>query len=96
MHGLLPTLPDISDDQTRDTLANEQDHMKLNHDYKIADKSESELIPIGSQVMVQRDDSGPWTHGTVVDHNKAEHNMQSYDIRLTLSGCIITRNIKHI
>ena len=96
MCGLLPNLLDISDDQTRDALANKQDCMKLNHDYKIADKSEPELILIGSQVMVQRDDDGPWTHGTVVNHNKAEHNMQSYHIKLILSGCIITRNIKHI
>ena len=46
--------------------------------------------------MVQKEDRGPCTHGTIIDHNKQEHHMQSYRIKLSLSGCVITRNTKHI
>ena len=81
MCGLLPTLPDISGDQMHDALEHKQEHMKLNHDNKISDRSEPEVLPIGTQVMVQREDTGPWTHDTIINHNKAKHNMRSYRIK---------------
>ena len=49
-------------------------------------------ISIGSTVVVQQEDGGPWTHGTVIgkgDHN--QHN-RSYKIQVTKSGRIITCN----
>ena len=46
--------------------------------------------------MVQREDTGPWTHGTIIDHNKAKLNMRSYRIKLSLTGHLVTRNTKHI
>ena len=37
-----------------------------------------------------------WTHGTVVGIGNHNHNNRSYIIRFTKTGCIITRNSKHI
>ena len=70
--------------------------MKNNHDSKLANKAEPEIFPIGSLVMVQKEDGGPWTHGTIIDHNKENHHMQSYRIQLSLTGCVVTRNMKHV
>ena len=70
--------------------------MKNNHDSKLANKAQPEIFPIGSLVMVQKEDGGPWTHGTIINHNKEDHHMQSYRIKLSLSGCVVTRNMKHI
>ena len=39
--------------------------MKNNHDSKLANKAELEIFPIGSLVMVQKEDGGPWTQGTI-------------------------------
>ena len=70
--------------------------MKNNHDSKLANKAEPEIFPIGSLVMDWKEDGGPWTHGTIINHNKEEHHMRSYRIKLSLSGHVITRNTKHI
>ena len=96
MHGLLPTLSDICDDQICEVLEHKQECMKLKHVNKLSDRSESEVLPIGTQVMVQKEDTGPWTHGTIIHHNKAEHNKRSYRIKLPLTGHVVTRNTKHI
>ena len=66
MHGFLPTLPEIGLEEIRDALAAKQERMKYNHDSKLANKSEPEIFPIGSLVMVQKEDGGPWTHGTII------------------------------
>ena len=52
-------------------------------------------IQIGSTVAVQQEDSGLWTHGTVV--GKVDHNCHSrYDIVCaTKTEWLITRNSKH-
>ena len=34
------------------------------------------LLPIGSTVVVQQEDGGPWTHGTIV--GKGDHNHHNY------------------
>ena len=82
--------------QIQEVLEHKQEHMKLNHDNKLSDRSQPEILPIGTQVMVQKEDTGPWTHGTITDHNKAKHNMRSYRIKLSLTGHVVTRNTKHI
>ena len=94
MHGLLPSLPNESDNQIQEALEHKQEHMKLNHDNKHSDKSEPEILPIGTQVMVEKEDAGPWTHGIIIDHSKAKHSMRSYRINCYLTGCIVTRNTK--
>ena len=48
------------------------------------------VIPVGSIVLVQREDSGPWMYGRVVDHGTKEHNNKSYKIYVMKTGCIIT------
>ena len=53
-------------------------------------------IPIGSAVAVQYEDSGPWTHGTVVDIGNHNHHDRSYIIQLTTNGRCISRNRWHI
>ena len=50
-------------------------------------------IPIGSTVVVQGEDRGLWTHGTVV--GKGSHN-RSYKIQVTKTGRIIMCNRQHI
>ena len=53
-------------------------------------------IPIGSAVAVQCEDSGAWTHGTVVETDNHNHHDRSYVIQLTTNGRCISRNRQHI
>ena len=52
-------------------------------------------IPIGSTVVVQREDGGPWTHGTIVGKGDHNHHNQSYNIQIKqLEGELhVTHNI---
>ena len=54
------------------------------------------LIPIGSTVVDQSEDKGPWTHGTVMGKEDNNHNDQEYKIHMTKTGQLITRNRKHV
>ena len=38
------------------------------------------IIPIGSTVVVQREDESPWIYGTVVEHCTKDHNNRFYKI----------------
>ena len=49
-------------------------------------------VPIGSTVVVQREDGGPWTHDIVVDNGNHNHHSRSYKIQVTKTGRIITCN----
>ena len=53
-------------------------------------------IAIGSAVVVQQEDCGPWTHGTVVGIGNHNHHEKSYTIQLTTNGRCITCNRHHI
>ena len=53
-------------------------------------------IPMGSAVVVQQEDGGPWTHGTVVGTGNHNHHNKSYTIQLTTNGRCITCNRHHI
>ena len=46
--------------------------------------------------MVEQEDGGPWTHGTVVGRGDHNHNNKSYTVSITKTGCFIPRNCKHI
>ena len=96
MQGFLPTLLEIGLEEIQDALAAKQERMKNNHDSKLANKAEPEIFPMGSLVMVQKEDGGPWTHGTIINHNKEDHHMRSYRIQLSLTGHVVTRNMKHV
>ena len=49
-------------------------------------------IPIGSAVVVQREDGRLWTNGS----GYYNHHGRSYVIQLTMNGRHITQNIQHI
>ena len=53
-------------------------------------------FPIGSAVVVQQEDIGPWTHGTVVGTGNHNHHDRSYIVQLTTNGRCITCNRLHI
>ena len=53
------------------------------------------IIPIRSAVVVQREDGGPWMHGTVVEHGTKEYNI-SLTICVMKTGHIITRTAHHV
>ena len=43
-------------------------------------------IPIGPTVLVQQEDGGPWTHGTVVGKGDHYHGNRSYTIHVAKTG----------
>ena len=53
-------------------------------------------IPIGSAVVVQQEDGGLWTHGTIVGTGNHNHHNRAYTIQLTTNGRQITCNRWHI
>ena len=40
-------------------------------------------VPIGSTVVAQQEDAGPWNHITVVGKGDQNHNNRSYTIHIT-------------
>ena len=57
MCGLLTTLPGVCNDQIHEALEDKQEQMKLDHNNKLSDRSEPEILPISTQLMVQREDT---------------------------------------
>ena len=53
-------------------------------------------FPIGLTVVVQQEDGGPWTHGTVEGIGDHNHHNKLYTIQLTTNGRSITCNRHHI
>ena len=53
-------------------------------------------LPLGSTVMVQREDGGPWTHGTTEAKSDHNHHDRSYKICITKTGKIVTCNRQHM
>ena len=49
-------------------------------------------IPIGSAVVVQREDGRLWTHGTVFDTGNHNHHDRSYIVQIATNGRCITCN----
>ena len=81
-----------------------QDHDD-NHHNKLVDRQQRNNndaspvfshIPIGSNVAVQQEDSGSWTHGMIVGTGDHNHHDRSYMIQLTTNGRGITCNRCHI
>ena len=48
-------------------------------------------ISIGSTVVFQQKDRGPWSHGTIIDKSDHNHSDQSYRIQMTKTGQLITK-----
>ena len=53
-------------------------------------------ILTGYTVVVQCEDGGPWTHGTVEGRGDHNHHERSYNICITQSGQLVSRDRKHI
>ena len=54
------------------------------------------LLPIRSTVVVKREDSDRWTHGTILGKGDYNHNNQSYIIHVIKTGKTLSRNSKHV
>ena len=50
----------------------------------------------GSTVAMQMEDDGLWTHGVIVEGNSEDHNEQTYKVRVTKTGRLITHNTRHL
>ena len=53
-------------------------------------------ITIGPIVVVQWEDGGPWTHGTVEGKGDHDHHDRSYNIHITRTGKLVTQDRQHI
>ena len=53
-------------------------------------------IPVGCVVVVQLEEDGPWTHGTVEGKEDHNQNNRYYTIHITKTAQHITRNSKHV
>ena len=52
--------------------------------------------PVGSTVAIQCEDSGPWTHGTLMSHGDHNHNNRPYKVQLTKTSHVIVRNSTYV
>ena len=53
-------------------------------------------LPIGSTVVVQYEDGGPWIHGMIKGKGDDNHHNRSYHIHITKTGRLVTQNRQHI
>ena len=53
-------------------------------------------IPIGSAVVVQQEDGGLWTHGTIVGTGNHNHHDRTYTMQLTTNGRQIMHNRQYM
>ena len=53
-------------------------------------------FPIGSNVVVQWKDEGPWTHGTIKGKGDHNHQDRSFHIHITNTGRLVIQNRQHI
>ena len=91
VRGLLPNInrmPKIYDydDEHYETLKERQqwaDRCDTGKDFTI--------IPVQSTTVVQTEDGGLHTHGTVVEHSFREYTDKSNRIPVMVTDCIITR-----
>ena len=94
VHGIIPILDFKPIGQDCD-----DDHHKLVDRQQKSNNDASPVfasIPIGSAVVVQQEDGGLWTHGTIVGTGNHNHHNRAYTIQLTTNGRWITCNRWHI
>ena len=53
-------------------------------------------LPIGSAVVVQCKDGGPWTHGMIQGKGNHNHHDRSHNICITKIGRLVTHNRQHV
>ena len=54
------------------------------------------IIPTGSTAVVLRDDSGPWTYGTIIEHGMQDHGGRIYKIQITKMACSMMMMVWHV
>ena len=54
------------------------------------------IIHKRSHVAMQHEDSELWTHSTIMEHEEPSNNSGSYEINVTETECITTRNLRHV
>ena len=95
--GIMPIINRISKNSD-----NIDDHYKavvkrqIRNDKNYYAVRDYDLFSIGSTVVVQQEDDGLWIHSTIVGIGDHNHNNRSCTIRITRTGCIVTRNSKDI
>ena len=47
-------------------------------------------LPVGSTVVVQHEDGGPWTHGIIEGKGNHKHHDRSDNIHITKTGRLVT------
>ena len=52
-------------------------------------------ITIGSTVVVQQEDQGAWTHGTVIGKGDQNLHNRSYKMQVTKTGRIVAEDFIH-
>ena len=80
-----------ADDEDYEALKAHQDKYLKGSDIQ----NDSLSFPIGSTVVIQGEDGGPWIYCIIVETNNIDHNGQSYIIIVTKVGRLITNNMKH-
>ena len=86
-----PTLNTNNDDDHYETLA--ETKQKL---IRTVILSEHVISFQQSSILVQREDRGPCTHGTIIEKGDQNHNDPSHKMHMINTGCLITMNRKHI
>ena len=94
--GIMPII-----DRPRINTSNDHEHTSLvNRPYRneqgIDTSKNFVSLPIRSTVVVQGEDRGPWTHGTIEDKGDHNYHDRTYKICITKTGRIITGNRQHI
>ena len=81
-----------TDDENYEALKSWQDkYIKGNNTHK-----GSISFHVGSTVAMQGEDGGSWMHGMVVEGTSIDQNRQSYIVRVTKMGRLITLYARHI
>ena len=50
-------------------------------------------FPIGSTIVIQYKDGGPWTHGVAEEIDGTDHQVQSYIIQVMKTGRLIMHSM---
>ena len=95
--GVMPVI----DRKSRGGDKVDEHHSKLVHRQHKNDTNNDDppvfaSFPIGSTVVFQEEDSGPWTHGAAIGKGDHNHHDQSYTIQITTTCRRITCNRQHI
>ena len=97
VHGIMPVI-----DKKLISIDNDDEHHKnltQRQGKNDQNKDTSQIfvsIPIGSTVVVQWENGGPWAHGTIIGKGDHNHHNRLYKIQVIATGRIITYNRQHI